>query len=162
MGGHISGLVLWLRAQVKPFFKFGVVGLGALVADIAIFNLFMILVPEGATFGYEPIIAKVVSVSISTVIAWMGNRWWTFRETRRKQFIVELLEYALVALGGMLIAVGCLWFSHYVLGFKSLLADNISTNIIGLVLATVFRYLLNRYWVFHEARSHHAIELSES
>ena len=48
----------------------------------------------------------------------------------------------------MLIAVGCLWFSHYVLGFTSALADNISANVIGLGLGTLFRFWSYRKWVF--------------
>ena len=41
---------------------------------------------------------------------------------------------------GMLIALACLAVSHYVLGFHSALADNISANVIGLGLAMVFRF----------------------
>ena len=42
--------------------------------------------------------------------------------------------------------------SHYVLGFTSLLADNIAANVVGLVLGTAFRFLMYRYWVFGSAR----------
>ena len=48
----------------------------------------------------------------------------------------------------MLIAISCLWFSHYVLGFTSALADNISANVVGLVLGTLFRFWSYRKWVF--------------
>jgi putative flippase GtrA len=152
-------LVGWLRDQFRPFLKFGIVGIFALFVDVAVFNLILIASPGSWHTSAEPITAKVISVTLSTVVAWMGNRWWTFRETRRKRFMLELMEYGLVAIGGMIISVGCLWFSHYVLGLESLLADNISTNVIGLILATAFRYLLNRYWVFHEERSHHVVSL---
>ena len=147
----------WLSGQFKPFLKFGLVGLMALTIDVVIFNVILAIEAQSVTTNYQPLIAKIVSVSVSTVFAWLGNRWWTFRSTRRKRFMIELLEYVLVALGGMVIAVACLWTSHYLLGFTSVLADNISANVIGLVLATAFRYLLNRYWVFHEARAHHLV-----
>ena len=42
----------------------------------------------------------------------------------------------------------CLWVSHYVLGFTSILADNISGNVIGLALGTAFRFTLYKLWVF--------------
>ena len=48
----------------------------------------------------------------------------------------------------MAIAVGCLYVSHYVLGFTSLLADNVATNGVGLVLGTAFRFTFYRLWVF--------------
>ena len=59
---------------------------------------------------------------------------------------------ALVNAGGMLIAVGSLGVSHYVLGFTSPLADNISANGVGLVLGTAFRYFCYRYLVFTGSR----------
>jgi hypothetical protein len=46
--------------------------------------------------------------------------------------------------------VGCLWISHYLLGLDSALADNISANVIGLGLGTLFRFWSYRRWVFPE------------
>ncbi|MCY7287257.1 MAG: GtrA family protein, partial [Cryobacterium sp.] len=82
-----------------------------------------------------------------------GNRYWTFREHRRQNFLLELFEFAVIAVLGLAISLLCLWISHYVLGFTSLLADNISGNVIGLVFATTFRFLLYRYWVYGHHRS---------
>ena len=48
----------------------------------------------------------------------------------------------------MLIALACLWFSHYLLGLTSALADNISANVVGLALGTLFRFWSYRKWVF--------------
>ena len=53
----------------------------------------------------------------------------------------------------MLISLGCLWITHHWLGYTSLLADNISTNVVGLALGTAFRFLLYRYWVYGHHRS---------
>jgi putative flippase GtrA len=55
-----------------------------------------------------------------------------------------------VNIGGMIVAVGCLAVSHYVLGLRSPLADNIAANGVGLVLGTAFRYVCYRYIVFTE------------
>jgi putative flippase GtrA len=62
-------------------------------------------------------------------------------------------EYILFfALNGvaMLIALSCLWISHYALGLDSPIADNISANVIGLGLGTLFRFWSYRKWVFPE------------
>ena len=40
--------------------------------------------------------------------------------------------------------------SHYLLGLDSALADNISANVVGLVLGTLFRFWSYRKWVFPE------------
>ena len=128
--------------------KFGVVGIFGYVIDVGVFNALRVGVVGCETWLSGPISAKVISVSVATVATWGGNRYWTFRAHRRSRVWQELGEFTLVALGGMAIAVLCLVVSHYVLGFTSVLADNVSTNVVGLVLATSFRFLMYRYWVF--------------
>ena len=44
--------------------------------------------------------------------------------------------------------MACLAISHYALGFTSPLADNIAANVVGLGLATAFRFWSYRRWVF--------------
>ncbi len=109
-----------------------------------------ILAPEELHQG--PFIAKVISTSLAILANWLGNRYWTFRHHRRQQAIREGVEFVLVSIGGMLIALGCLWVSHYLLGFTSPIADNISTNVVGLVLGTAFRFTFYRLWVFNPDR----------
>ncbi|HEU4807342.1 MAG TPA: GtrA family protein, partial [Homoserinimonas sp.] len=96
------------------------------------------------------VIAKVISTSLAIVTNWMGNRHWTFARERRGHLAREGAEFFLVSFGGMVIGLFCLWFSHYVLGYDSLLADNVSSNVIGLALGTAFRFWGYRVWVFRE------------
>ena len=133
--------------------KFGVVGLGGYAIDVAVFNILRFGgVAEGHWIG-SPVGAKVVSVTLATIATWFGNRYWTFRDRRRANYWLELAEFSLVALVGMGISVACLYVSHYVLGLQSPLADNISANVVGLVLATTFRFLMYRFWVFGSHRA---------
>jgi putative flippase GtrA len=138
---------------VHDFLKFGAVGLVGLVVDVSIFNLLRL-----GFFGHDPAVsgplgAKTISVSLAVVVTWVGNRYWTFRAQRRKNFVLELLEFSAVAVLGLGISLACVYVSHYVFGFTSLLADNISTNVIGLGLATAVRFLLYRQWVYGSQRS---------
>jgi putative flippase GtrA len=103
-------------------------------------------------FWQGPLGAKIISVTVATLVTWFGNRYWTFREHRRKNFLLELFEFSVVSVAGLLISLLCLWISHYLLGLTSLLADNISTNVIGLALGTAFRFLMYRYWVYGHHR----------
>ncbi len=121
-----------MRAIISQVARFGAVGLLGFVVDVGIFNLLRatLLSPDAVHDG--PLWAKVISTSIAIVVNWLGNRYWTFRNERRAHWIREAVEFALVSIGGLLIAVGCLWFSEYVLGFRSVLADNIATNVVGL------------------------------
>lgn len=139
--------VIWHRL-VRYALKFGVVGLVGYVIDVGLFNLLRLGVFGEGTVLQGPIGAKVLSVSVAVLVTWFGNRYWTFREHRRKNYLLELLEFAAVAAGGLLIGLLCLWVSHYLLGFDNLVADNISANVIGLFLGTAFRFLLYRFWVY--------------
>ncbi|NEL27586.1 MAG: GtrA family protein, partial [Xanthomonas perforans] len=63
------------------------------------------------------------------------------------------LEFLVVSLAGMGVGLLCLWVSRYLLGFTTLLADNISSNVIGLILGSLLRFALYRHWVYHPARA---------
>ncbi|NMR20847.1 GtrA family protein [Cellulomonas fimi] len=138
--------VLAARRRGAELARFGSVGALAYVVDLGLFNLLRF--GPGELLGEKPLTAKVVSVTVATVVAWLGNRWWTFADRRTETRTRELLGFALVNVGGLAIGVGCLAFSHYVLGLTSPLADNISANGVGLVLGTAFRYLCYRHLVF--------------
>lgn len=133
--------------------KFGVVGVAGYLIDVGVFNILRFSGIAEGTWGATPIGAKVVSVTLATIATWFGNRYWTFRERRRANYWLELAEFALVALVGMLISVACLYVSHYVLELQSPLADNISANVVGLFLATTFRFLMYRFWVYGHHRA---------
>jgi putative flippase GtrA len=127
--------------------KFGVIGLIAYVIDLAVFNLLRFAGGEGPLFD-KPLTAKVISVLVATTFAYFGNRNWTFKDRTRSSFRREYALFFVFNAVGMIISLSCLWISHYVLGFDSALADNISANVIGLVLGTVFRFWGYHNWVF--------------
>lgn len=128
--------------------RFGGVGVVGFAVDVGLFNLLQF--GGWAPFADRPVVAKVISVGFSTIVTWVGNRHWTFKRRRGHRLLHELGLFVLFSLGGLLIAVGCLSFSHYVLGFTSPLADNISANVVGLGAATIFRFVTFRSFVFGE------------
>ncbi|MGG7463968.1 GtrA family protein [Plantibacter sp. YIM 135347] len=132
--------------------QFGAVGAAGLLVDLTVFNALRltVLAPEHVHSG--PIIAKVISTIFAIITNWLGNRYWTFSKDRQSSTVREGVEFFAVSFAGMAIGVGCLWISHYVLGYKSVLADNIASNVVGLALGAIFRFVLYRYWVFSPAR----------
>lgn len=137
-----------MRPLLTQLLRFGLVGGIGFIIDVAIFNALRLTVLAPEVIESGPLIAKVISTSVAIACNWLGNRYWTFASTRRKQLAREGAAFAVVSIGGMLIGLACLWVSHYVLGFTSVLADNISGNIIGLALGAAFRFWLYRTWVF--------------
>lgn len=136
-----------LSGLIREIAKFGIVGLLALIVDIGLFNVLRFAGGEGPLYD-KPISAKVVSVAVATTFAYFGNRYWTFRHRGRTNMGREYLLFFLLNGVAMLIAVACLWFTHYALGLDSPLMDNISANVIGLGLGTIFRFWSYRKWVF--------------
>lgn len=141
-----------LRIFAGQVGKFGAVGLVGFAVDVTVFNLLRstIFDPEQVNAGH--IYAKVVSTMLAILANWIGNRFWTFGKDRQSRAVREGVEFFAVSLAGMGIGLLCLWLSHDVLGFTSVIADNISSNIIGLGLGAVFRFTLYRYWVFAPGR----------
>lgn len=140
-----------LDVLVREAAKFGVVGLVAFIIDTVLYNVFVFGVPGGDGTGPMhdiPLRAKIAATSIAMVVAWLGNRYWTFRHRRRTAMAHEFVLYVWFNIIGLAIAVACLGFSRYVLDLHSQLADNISGNGVGLVLGTLFRFWAYRSFVF--------------
>ncbi len=144
-------LALRIRRIANEFIRFGLVGGIGFVVDTAIFTVLRqtILSPEHVFAG--SFIAKIISTIVAILVNWIGNRYWTFRHHRREKMLRESIEFFAVSLAGMVIALGVLGVSHYLMGYTSLLADTIS-NVVGLVIGAIFRFVLYRYWVFNDKR----------
>jgi putative flippase GtrA len=153
-GRRPARVVAWARAQYDRFAhlvhelgKFGVVGAVCYVIDVAIFNL----VRNGTG---EPITAKIISTVVATTFAFLGNRFWTWRHHERSGLRREYALYFGFNVVGLGISLTCLWLSHYGLGaiwpgvFTTKLADNISANVIGVGLASTFRFWAYRRYIF--------------
>ena len=141
-----------MRKLILQFARFGLVGGVGLVVDFGVFNLLRATVFDPDRIHEGPVFAKIISTVLAIIINWIGNRFWTFREHRGRQLVREGVEFGVVSVGGLLIGLLCLFISHYVLGYTSVLADNISSNVIGLALGTAFRFSLYRLWVFSPRR----------
>ena len=141
-----------LHALALEVVRFGLVGGVGFVVDVGVFNLLRTTIMDPSVMHGGPVVAKLVSTTLAILVNWLGNRFWTFRERRRADVLRESVEFFAVSIAGMGIGLACLWVSHYVLGYRSLLADNISGNVIGLVLGAVFRFVLYRVWVFSDKR----------
>lgn len=135
-----------VTGRLAELARFGSVGAVAFVVDVGVFNLLRF--GPGEVLGGKPLTAKIIAVTVATLVAWIGNRYWTFSGTRTLTPVRELVAFGLVNVLGMSVAVGCLAFSHYVLGLTSALADNISANVVGLLLGTAVRYFSYRQLVF--------------
>lgn len=148
---HTGARAHGFRALAAEVLRFGTVGGVAFVVDVGLFNLLRF--GPGELLADKPITAKIVSAAVATLVAWLGNRYWAFAHHRTDSPVRELVGFVLANVGGALIAVGCLAFSHYVLDLTSPLADNVSANVVGLALGTAFRYVAYKWFVFTGGRA---------
>jgi putative flippase GtrA len=135
---------LWRRFEhlVAELVKFGAVGGAAAVVDIALSNLLRFGI------GLGPLTSKTLSVAAAATIAFLGNRYWTWRHRARSNLAKEYFLYFVLNAVGLLIALLVVGFTFYVLGLHGPLAYNISANIVGLGLGTLFRFWSYKKWVF--------------
>ncbi len=157
-----NGLMLLDRARgaldvlVREMLKFGLVGAVAFVIDLGGYNVLVFgphlqgMFDEQLTVGMlhgKPLTARVISAIAATLVAWLGNRLWTFRHRRNRQATHELALFVFFNLVAMVIAVACLGVSRYVFDLHTQLADNV-TNVFGIGLGTLFRFWSYRKFVF--------------
>lgn len=142
----LTGAFRQFDALVREIAKFGTVGLAAFVIDVSLYNALRI-----GVMGDRPTIAKIISSLVAMAFAYLGNRFWTYRARERTGYARETALFLFFNVCGIVIALLCQGFTHYVLGFDSLLADNISANGIGLFLGTAFRFWAYRKFVFPDA-----------
>ena len=131
--------------------KFGSVGGVAYIVDVTTFNV-LLYVGSPPLLEGNPLVAKIISTFLATVVAWLGNRYWTFSTRRSERPVREFVLFATSCTLGLGIALIPLWVSHYVLGFTSPLADNIAANVIGLAMGTTFRFIAYSTVVFPSRR----------
>jgi putative flippase GtrA len=142
-----------IRSIIPEGWRYSVVGAGGFLVDVGSFNGIMFLLLSTNTDA-EPYVPKVLSTLLGITFTYLGNSLWTFRARSQSAFHRgEILRYGLVNLVGIAIILSCLGFSRQVLGLDSLLADNVSANVIGAGSAWIFRFFANRHWVFQRKES---------
>ena len=135
---------------IREMLKFGLVGAVAFVIDLGGYNLLVFgpgVLQDEPLLNDRPLTARIVSASVATLVAWLGNRLWTFRRRRQRPAAHELALFVLFNVAAMVIAVACLGFSRYVLDLHTQLSDNV-TNIVGIGIGTLFRFWTYRTFVF--------------
>ena len=126
--------------------KFGSVGAIAYLVGVGGFNLLVHF--PGAPLEEKPVTASLISGILSVLVAYIGNRFWTWKDRPKHTFQREVTIFFAVNAVGLGFSAASLGISRYVFDLHSALSDNISANIIGVGLGTLFRFFGYRTWVF--------------
>jgi putative flippase GtrA len=137
------------RLLLKELSAFGVVGAFCFVLDLGLFQVLY----AGAGFG--AVWAKLSSTVVSTTVAYLGHRYWSFSHRARTGLRREYLLFAVVNGLTLLLGLAMVAFARYGLGQESALVLQ-AVNVASIGLGTVIRYLCYRQWVFPAHDSRHA------
>ena len=121
--------------------RFGIVGvLAVLIAAVGTNVLHF-------QAGVGPLTSNVVATVVATAFSYAGNRYWTFRHRQRTSVRREGTVFFVLNGIGLAIQLACLGLCTYVLGLHDRLSYN-AFLVIGIGLATVFRYGAYKKWVW--------------
>lgn len=129
---------------VHELSKFGVVGAVALVVNMAVFNVMLVGLPN------KQIYATVVSTIIATFVAYVGNRYWTYKDRDRIDRHREMIFFFLINGVAAVIEVVAVFVAKYGLHHDGTLAVNLAKYGFGLPLGMLFRLYTYRTFVFPE------------
>ncbi|MEV4575015.1 GtrA family protein [Nonomuraea jabiensis] len=141
----------------RELLKFAVVGGTAFLVDNAVFYGLKLTVLEP-----KPVTAKVIAVLVATIVSYVLNREWSFRARGGRERRHEAALFFLVSGVGLVLSSAPLGISRYVFRLETPdvslatqeIADFMSAQIIGTLIAMVFRFWALRKWVFPAEKAH--------
>ncbi len=143
-----------LALRHRELLKFALVGGTCFVIDTAIF-----IGLKSTVLIEKPVTAKIVATLVATIVSYVLNREWSFRTRGGRERHHEAALFFLVNGIGIGLNSLPLWVSRYLLDLQEPdvsrlvqeVADFTSAQIIGTLIAMVFRWYGYKRWVFPEA-----------
>jgi putative flippase GtrA len=130
------------RLLIHEFAKFGVIG----VVGLVITNGGYALLHDH--FGVGPVRSTTAATAAATIVAYVGNRYWSFRHRERTTVLRETALFFFLNGLGLLIQDAAVAFNYYALGLgHNKVAEFVALNA-GIALATLFRFWSYRKWVW--------------
>jgi putative flippase GtrA len=141
----VQRAVSTVRKLYAEMLKFGVVGAVGVASDFGSSNLFW------KYTGLSHTVASIGGTCVATVTAYIGNRYWVFRDRPADARRREMAMFALISLIGLIIESSFVFVGDRVLGFHSIAAANVAKFVVGLPVAGAFRFTASHLFVFPEA-----------
>ncbi|MFH9499491.1 GtrA family protein [Streptomyces globisporus] len=134
-----------LRARLdllaREVAKFGAVGAVGLLVNIAVFNLLR------HTTDLQVVRASVLATFVAILCNYVGFRYWTYRDRDKTRRTRELTLFVLFSVAGAVIENGVLYLATYGFHWNTPVQSNVF-KILGIGIATLFRFWSYRTWVF--------------
>jgi putative flippase GtrA len=137
----LRALYVRFRQIIHEFAKFGIIG----VIGLFITNVGYALLHSN---GVGPVTSTTVATIVAMVVAYIGNRYWSFRHRERTSVPREGLVFFVLNGIGLLIQDTVVAFNSYILHLEHhKLAEFLALNT-GIAIATLFRFWSYRKFVW--------------
>jgi len=127
--------------EITRFVKFCLVGASGVGVNLGVFWV----LTRFAGLHEEDFLALAIGIEVSILSNFTLNELFTFRDCRppNSHFLVRLLKFNLFCLVGAGIQAGVYGLFYHVLGVYDLIS-----NLIGIAVATLWNYFMNRRWTW--------------
>jgi putative flippase GtrA len=144
VANYVRRIYATFQSLIHEIAKFGVIG--------AIAYVFTVAVSNGLHLGLKvgPLTSLGVAMVVAATLSYFANRHWTWRDKERTGLQRELPLFLGLSIVGFAVTEIPVAFSEYVLHLHSALAYNISGNLIGTGIGTIWRFWSFKRWVFLE------------
>jgi putative flippase GtrA len=143
------------KKERTRFFKFAVVGAVGSIIDIGIMNLLT------QVFHFPLVIGGSISFICAVVNNFLGNRYWTYPESRSRRIRYQFAMFLVVNAIGIAIRIPILKFVEppLILFFEGMskfsldVADAIAKNatlLLAIGVVMLWNFFANRYWTYND------------
>jgi len=140
--GRLLILFLAKRKEIERFIKFAIVGAFGAVVDFGVLNLLIL------GFDFSKFWANTCSFSAAVLSNFVWNRFWTFPESRQERLLPQLIQFALVSIGGYIINQTIfLGLDTLIFHIWGTLGYNIS-KAIAILVVLFWNFGINRVWTY--------------
>ncbi|KZF10776.1 GtrA family protein [Rhodococcus sp. 05-2254-4] len=151
-----------LAIRHSELIKFAIVGGTTMVFDLVIFYSLSLTVLE-----QKPVIAKIISGVLATLLSYFLNREWAFKHRGGRERHHEALLFFAISGIGVLIAAGPLWIANNVFDIRDtseslttvVIIDFVLNYVIGNLLQMAFRFWALRRFAFPEDNARTILEV---
>lgn len=140
----LPGKQLINQREFRRFIRFALIGVVGTVVD------FTLLIVLKELIGLPTLLANTLSYSAGILNNFTLNRIWTYPDSRTRKALVQLLQFVLVSITGLLLNNLIVYGLEQPLGnlvgaadYGYLIAKAAAT---GLVM--VWNFIVNRFWTF--------------
>ncbi|MBT0568482.1 GtrA family protein [Williamsia sp. CHRR-6] len=158
---HLPAPLARLAERHHELIKFALVGGTTMIFDMAIFYSLSLTVLEA-----KPVIAKVFSGCLATMLSYVLNREWAFKNRGGRQTHHEALLFFVISGMGVVLQAAPLFIANNLFDIRNhasvaglVVIDFVLGYLIGNVLQMAFRFWALRKFAFPETQGNEAAEI---